>query len=111
VDVLSWFWCIPLAERSILLVCCSSFVATLGTHIPDYVWLAVWTFVTQSRDGRRAAFLPIYGLKTIELVPDGETELATFIVIENLTFWIEMMELFTAGELNGSEPCDRWTPA
>lgn len=106
-----WFWCIPEAERNILRLCCASLFTTVGTHVPNPVWLAAWAFVAESRDGRRSAFVDIYGLQVLE-IPVPETEaLETVVAVRDIAFWVFLLERFTAGEMNGFQSCGRWYPA
>lgn len=105
-----WFWCIPEAERNILRICCASLFTTIGTHVPYSVWLASWAFVAKSRDGRRDAFVDIYGLQVLEIpLPEG-AGIETVVAVLDIGFWIFLLERFTAGDMNGFQECQRWYP-
>lgn len=68
-----WFCCLNPRERSVLRASIEGLLLTLWIGIPSDLWEAFWFGEPQSGAAVRSAFLSIYGLEIVTIVPtEGE---------------------------------------
>jgi len=100
-DVPSWWCCINPVERGVLRSTALAYVASLGTFVPEDVWITFWGLEYRSRNERIDFFIPLFFLLE-ETIPIGDPIVDTSVLtFTNDAFWMEV----TAYLLNPDSAC------